>query len=325
MRILSFLFFLIFLSACTPKISPTVNNRDLQSPNKVNMMNDYSDWYDSFLKDGEKKLNADYTSIVSKTMDGKYIKRVFFPDTRTMIHYNEFQDRELMTKVGQEKIWSDLGVLTHEGQYIDGKETGLIKNYHYQTGELLSEGNYRKGKREGLWKFYHSDGRLTNQTKYKNGLKEGEHVSYAEDGEIAAKIEYRSDTIYNSQILKVVDAMNVLNRSEQMPMFGDGCPEKESIEEKKKCSDHKMLVTIYSNLRYPPMAREYGLEGTAYVSFTVNKSGRIEDVFVKRGLNQEITDELYRVVKLLDAWIPGEQDGEPVSVQYTLPVRFKLE
>lgn len=46
--------------------------------------------------------------------------------------------------------------------------------------------------------------------------------------------------------------------------------------------------------------------------------------------DETVTAETYRFVHsrrggMMPAWHPGLQDGEPVRVQFNLPVRFKLE
>lgn len=316
----------IFLSLCFLSCSPRLSlPADQGSPNKSNSLikAHFDNWYDSYLEEGESKKTSDYISIISRKEDGNYVKRVFFPDTKTMTHYNEYKDRLMTIKHGPEKVFSDQGMLTYEGQYSDGKELGLFRRFDYSTGKLVAEGNYRDGEKEGLWKFYDSDGVLQRETKFKKGLMEGETISYSEDGEITAKIDYRADTIYNSKIVSGKhEAFKVV---QEMPLFGDGCPELKTMKERKACAQNNMLQTMYKNLRYPPNAREYGLEGMAIVRFVVDETGGIKDILVIRGLSQEITDEVLRVVNLLDTWVPGTEDGEPVSVMYTLPFKFRLE
>lgn len=330
MRISLVVFICLLFHSCTPLIGVTYNSssgNSTNTPTRTPLItnNVYSDWYNSFLEEGEKKIRSDYNSMVSEKSDGNFVKRVFFPDTKTMTHYNEYQDKELSVKDGPEKVWTDLGSLTSSAEFVDGKEAGIYHRYNRKTGKLVSEGNFSMGLKEGLWQSFTPDGMLEGEINYEKGKREGKAKFYNEDGEISVKTEYRADTIYNTQILKPHKNMFPLKRSEQMPMFGDGCPEVESYEEQKSCSQMKLLQTVYKNLRYPPMAREYGLQGMAIVGFIVDETGSISDIHVIRGLNQEITEEITRVVKLLDTWVPGMQDGEPVKVQYTLPIRFKLE
>jgi len=47
-------------------------------------------------------------------------------------------------------------------------------------------------------------------------------------------------------------------------------------------------------------------------------------VEVLRGVSPELDKEALRVVKSLPKWKPGMQDGELVSVFYTIPIAFRL-
>lgn len=87
-----------------------------------------------------------------------------------------------------------------------------------------------------------------------------------------------------------------------------------------------LMKWIASNLTYPAIARENGIEGTVYVGFVVEKNGAITDVTVKRGVvgGKVLDDEAVRVVKQMPKWKPGKQNGREVRVLFTLPVKFKL-
>ncbi len=90
----------------------------------------------------------------------------------------------------------------------------------------------------------------------------------------------------------------------------------------------ELFSFIGKNVKYPPMARENGIEGTVYVGFVVMENGAIENVQIKRGLaggGAGCDEEAIRVVKAMPKWNPGKQRGKPVRVAFTLPIRFKLE
>ena len=82
---------------------------------------------------------------------------------------------------------------------------------------------------------------------------------------------------------------------------------------------------IEKNLVYPKTAWENNVSGTVYVSFTVNRSGLINNVQVKRGLGSGCNEEAVRVIRSMPRWKPGRSGGVKVPVSYTLPVRFQLK
>ena len=81
---------------------------------------------------------------------------------------------------------------------------------------------------------------------------------------------------------------------------------------------------IEKNLVYPEAAKAAGIAGKVYVSFIVEKDGSITNVKILRDIGYGCGDEAVRVVKMMPKWIPGKQRGNPVRVQYNLPVVFKL-
>lgn len=99
-------------------------------------------------------------------------------------------------------------------------------------------------------------------------------------------------------------------------------------EFRKSCSDRKMLEFIYNNLRYPAEAKANKAEGTAVITFAVEKDGSMKDIRIARDLTFGCGEEALRVVNLMASqgvrWTPGLQNGVPVRVQFNIPVRFKL-
>lgn len=85
-----------------------------------------------------------------------------------------------------------------------------------------------------------------------------------------------------------------------------------------------MYAFIEKNLVYPEAAKAAGIAGKVYVSFIVEKDGSITNVKILRDIGYGCGDEALRVVKMMPKWIPGKQRGNPVRVQYNLPVVFKL-
>ncbi|MDD3321030.1 MAG: TonB family protein [Paludibacter sp.] len=98
---------------------------------------------------------------------------------------------------------------------------------------------------------------------------------------------------------------------EQMPQFPGG--------------DDELMKFLSSNIKYPVVAQENGIEGRVILQFVVSKIGVISDVVVVRSLDPSCDKEAVRVVKMLPNWIPGKQNGVNVNVKYTLPVSFKLQ
>ncbi len=116
---------------------------------------------------------------------------------------------------------------------------------------------------------------------------------------------------------------------EQMPRF-PGCEDMSGgNNEKFQCSQKKLLEFIYKNIKYPAIARENGVEGGVVIQFVVEKDGKVTDPKIARDIGAGCGQEALRVVNLINKkgikWTPGKQRGRPVRVQFTLPVKFRLD
>ncbi|WP_440999674.1 energy transducer TonB [Fodinibius sp. SL11] len=84
------------------------------------------------------------------------------------------------------------------------------------------------------------------------------------------------------------------------------------------------LGELQKQINYPDMARKAGIEGRVIIQFIVNEQGRVENPRVIRGIGGGCDKEALRVVKQAE-FEPGRQRGNPVRVQYSLPITFKLQ
>lgn len=113
-----------------------------------------------------------------------------------------------------------------------------------------------------------------------------------------------------------------------MPHF-PGCESMTDKDARKKCSDEKIISFINKNIKYPAIARENGIEGTAVIRFVVEKDGSIvfdDDTkkVILRDPGGGCGDEALKVVRKMPKWIPGKQRNNSVRVQFTLPIKFQL-
>lgn len=85
------------------------------------------------------------------------------------------------------------------------------------------------------------------------------------------------------------------------------------------------LMQFLGKITYPPFARENDLEGTVYVQFVIDKTGKVTEAVIARSSGHKILDDAALAhVKTMPAWKAGKQRGKPVKVQYVVPIKFKL-
>lgn len=106
------------------------------------------------------------------------------------------------------------------------------------------------------------------------------------------------------------DENEVMTVVEQMPEFPGG--------------QDALMSFIRSELVYPAMAKELGIQGKVICGFVVDQEGMIQDVRLLRGIGHGCDEEAIRVIKKMPRWKPGMQNGRKVKVRFNLPISFKL-
>ena len=61
------------------------------------------------------------------------------------------------------------------------------------------------------------------------------------------------------------------------------------------------------------------------VQFIVEKDGAVTGVKTVRSVTPVLDAEAVRVIKAMPKWTPGRQGGQPVRVNYNVPVSFRLQ
>lgn len=118
--------------------------------------------------------------------------------------------------------------------------------------------------------------------------------------------------------------MEIFKSVDQMPLF-EGCQNTSAdYEDRKRCSDEKLINFIYQNVKYPASCKASGIEGTVVATIVINTEGIVSRVKIARSVHQDMDQEVLRVIKQLPNWTPGLQAGKPVAVELAIPVKFKL-
>lgn len=86
-----------------------------------------------------------------------------------------------------------------------------------------------------------------------------------------------------------------------------------------------MSKWVYQYLRYPKEALENGVQGRVNITFTIEKDGKVSDVYVAKSADELLDAEAVRVVKASPKWKAAKVDGQTVRSYITIPVDFILE
>jgi TonB family protein len=122
----------------------------------------------------------------------------------------------------------------------------------------------------------------------------------------------------------------LVNQKNEINMPSDQDPVYQVVQEKPTFpgGGDALLKFLTENIKYPLEAKNARIEGNVVIRFIIMKDGSIKKPEVLRSIGGGCDDEALRVVNEMNnmpiKWTPGKNDGRPVNVTYTLPVRFKL-
>jgi antitoxin component YwqK of YwqJK toxin-antitoxin module len=236
--------------------------------------------------------------------------------------------------------------------YYNGKIKScawMYNNFADSTVEFYPDGNRKSCSYESKLSLMQ-----TNVCWSENKVKVLE-FEYDEFHMGCSTVEVRSDkgillkrgtTEYNNQIKKYLPATYVFNEKYGNidPAFQDnGATDDASPTEVKpdndevfvyaevmpsfKSEEGTFLDYLQANLKFPELEKEYGKQGTVYVSFIVEKDGSISSVKAVKEVQGApgFTKESIRVILEMPNWNPGQMNGKNVRVSIIQPVKFILQ
>ena len=82
---------------------------------------------------------------------------------------------------------------------------------------------------------------------------------------------------------------------------------------------------LQSNLTYPDLALQYGVEGQVELNVQIDENGKIIAANIKKGLGLGCDKEALRLVSLLPNWQPGKINGTPIPTRMLMHINFRLQ
>jgi protein TonB len=85
-----------------------------------------------------------------------------------------------------------------------------------------------------------------------------------------------------------------------------------------------MQKWIGQNVQYPQTSIEMNEQGRVYLSFVVEKDGKIGNIKIERGVSIDLDKEAKRLLRKMPKWKAGEASGRKVRTRCRLPINFTL-
>lgn len=153
----------------------------------------------------------------------------------------------------------------------------------------------------------------------------------ADEVELEEELEIESTETDQEEVVEFIEVEEeesdeILNFAvvENKPVF-PGCENEPNEEAKFQCFQLSLMKFISKNVDYPEMSRQMGVQGRVFVSFVVEKDGKVSNVSVARGVDKMLDESAIAVVKKIPPLKPAKQSGRPVRMSYTVPINFRLQ
>jgi protein TonB len=114
------------------------------------------------------------------------------------------------------------------------------------------------------------------------------------------------------EVVETIVEEEIFVTAEEMPTFQGG-------------DLSKFRNWVQSNVKYPQIALENGIQGNVVIKFVVEKDGKLSNIQVLQSPDKTLADAAVQVLQKSPKWKPGKQRNKPVRVTYTLPVSFKIQ
>lgn len=211
-------------------------------------------------------------------------------------------------KSGLWKYWYRNGQmkaeLLHVPERIDYLDNYEIVSCWDSTGNTLVEQG------EGIFLWYNEAGYLQDSGRVEKQLKEGDWTGYRAVG----KLNYRE--IYKQGELQQGESYDTLGNQYQyqelsvQPEYGPGMT--------------AFYQYVARHLKYPRKARRKNIQGKVFISFVVDKTGKLTKVETIKGIGGGCDRSAEQTISQAPAWVPGLRRGQPVRVRMVVPITFRL-
>ena len=211
-------------------------------------------------------------------------------------------------KIGRWKYWyrngqpkAELLHVFEGGDFLDNYE--IISCWDSTGNALVEQGT-------GIFMWYSEMGYLQDSGRVANQLKEGSWVGYRASGDISYQEVYRQGELQRGQ------SYDTLGHRYQYQEL--------SVQPEYELGMAAFYQYIANHIKYPRKARRKKIQGKVFVSFVVDKKGKLTKVHTIKGIGGGCDRSAEQTLREAPPWVPGQRRGQPVRVRMVLPITFRL-
>ncbi|WP_177189737.1 energy transducer TonB [Hymenobacter actinosclerus] len=192
------------------------------------------------------------------------------------------------------------------------QEAAGSKRYirYYASGQKQLEVLTRKGKRQGPQTRWFENGQIQAVEEFTDNHRNGQLLSYYPNGQLRRREQYKAGKQRGAECFAPDGQPQPCTEFLRYPEYPGGILQ--------------LQTTIQERTTYPPTRLRAQIQGQVKVKFIVDKTGVVQQAEVVKSADPALDAEALRVVNSLQGWQPGRLDGDPVNVEFTLPVTFSI-
>jgi TonB family protein len=189
------------------------------------------------------------------------------------------------------------------------KRQGSSTTY-YPNGSVYRKENFEANNPDGLQLEYFKSGSTKLERSYVNNQRKG-LKQYYPDGKLKRIEQYDGWKFISGNCYTNLGKDSTFSMYEQMPEYPGGQP--------------ALAKFLSNNIQYPEDAKRKGISGRVYIQFIVSSTGELTRIKCVHGIGGGCDEESIRVVKMMPKWIPGKEDGVPISIYFNCPIVYTLQ
>lgn len=194
---------------------------------------------------------------------------------------------------------------------ISFREGSLYRCETYALGGNLMSLLYYSDKDlttlEGPARYFYANGTIDSEGPYKNNLRNGSWKFYSQTGKQTGFIFFKDNKVATADYLERYGHM-MDDNNDALPSFKGG----------------KDALVEYIRQTLNPIQKlaKEKIKGTVKVGFVVSETGKITDVHIVSGINDQVNQQAIKMINGMPDWHPGMQYDKPVKVPLIIPIVF---
>jgi TonB family protein len=201
----------------------------------------------------------------------------------------------------QHRKTSDMNLARFEREVTTINDSSYKVVVKYLTGESFMTGIYFDKELmvgHGDFTYFYANGYKESEGRFKNGFKVGTWKRWNFEGKPKPDRFYPDENFVKT------------NRSSQPAKFPGGMAALQKL--------------VSDSLNYPAQAKKDKIQGTVYVTFTIDATGEVSQPQITDGVHALLDEEALRFVSSLPTWVPAAKNGIPADSNYIMPITFDL-